>query len=79
MDLISPCLLQAIGTIEVKISLLGPGRKVFNPRLRWITTVYGGHHNNMITDAHCEGANNKCKVKTIIQDNGCLLFYHALA
>ena len=35
--------------------------------------------NNMITDARCEGANNKCKVKTIIQDNGCLLFYHALA
>ena len=30
----------------------------------------------MITGAHCEGANNK--VKTIIQDNGCLLFYHAL-
>ena len=34
--------------------------------------------NNMITGAHCEGANNKCKVKTIIQDNGCMLFYHAL-
>ena len=36
--------------------------------------------NNMITaGAHCEGANNKCKVQTIIQDNGCMLFYHALA
>ena len=29
--------------------------------------------------AHCEGANNKYKVKTIIQDNGCLLCYPALA
>ena len=37
--------------------------------------------NNMITGACCEGANNKCKVKTTIQDNGptCMLFYHALA
>ena len=35
--------------------------------------------NNMITGVHCEGANNKCKAKIIIQDNGCLLFYHALA
>ena len=35
--------------------------------------------NNMITGAHCEGANNKCKVQTIIQDIGCMLFYHALA
>ena len=34
--------------------------------------------NNMTTGAHCEGANNKCKDKTITQDNGCLLFYHAL-
>ena len=52
------------------------------------TTVYGGHQMlsilspdafNIIMGAHCEGANNKCKVQTIIQDNGCLLFYHALA
>ena len=35
--------------------------------------------NNMFTAAHCEGENNKFKVKTIIQDNGCMLFYHALA
>ena len=34
----------------------------------------------MITAVHCEGTNDKCKVKTIIiQDNGCLLFYHAVA
>ena len=35
--------------------------------------------NNMIAGAYCEGTNNICKVKTIIQDNGCLLFYHVLA
>ena len=35
--------------------------------------------NNMITGVHCEGTNSKCKVKTIIQDNGCLLVYQALA
>ena len=43
--------------------------------LRWLTTVYGGSpdaFNNMITGAHCEGANNKCKIKTIIQHNLCL-------
>ena len=34
--------------------------------------------NNLITAAHCEGPNNKCKAKTIIQDSGCMLFYHAL-
>ena len=47
--------------------------------LRWVTTGSQDAFNNMITDARCEGANNKCKVQTIIQDNGCLLFYHALA
>ena len=35
-------------------------------------------NNIMINGAHCEGANNRCNVKTIAQDNGCLLLYHAL-
>ena len=50
--------------------------------LRWLTTVLWGSPdalNNMITNAHCEGANSKYKVKTIIQENGCFFFYHALA
>ena len=35
--------------------------------------------NNMISGAHCEGTNHKCKVKIVKQGNGCLLFDHALA
>ena len=32
----------------------------------------------MITGAHCEGA-NKSQSQTIMQDNSCMLFDHALA
>ena len=54
--------------------------KKISSQLRWLTPVYGGLQMlSTITGAHCEGANNKCKVKNIIQDNGCMFFYHALA
>ena len=52
------------------------------PSLRWLTYSLWGSpdaFNDAITGAYCEGTNIKYKVKTIIQDNGCLLFYNALA
>ena len=51
-----------------------PSTKLNHTNLRWLSTVYGGHQMlsiYIITGAHCEGANNKCKDKTIIQDNKC--------
>ena len=47
--------------------------------LRWLIWGSPAAFNNMITATHCEGANNKCKVKTIVQDNGCSFFIHAFA